>query len=126
MRTLCLIIAALLYISVPNMAIADKEHEFMVRDYQLKFKWMHKLTVEHQDAFEIHGTVTKGKPCNKLEVQVAFSNDHYKDYTPVAKAYIENYTPDAKSAFRGETVVKTESQHIPSWGVVDYTIKCLE
>jgi len=126
MKNLFLLIAALCYISLPNMAFAEKSHEFEINNYTLKFKWMHKLTVNHENAFEIHGTVTKGNPCEKLEVQVAFSNDHYKDNIPVAKAFIENYKPNAKSEFRGETVVKTESKHVPSWGVIDYLVKCLE
>ncbi len=126
MKTFYLLCAVLMYLLMPNMVLADKSHEFTVREYKLKFNWTHKLTAEHQDAFEIAGTVTQGSPCKKLEIQVAFSNDHYKEYIPVAKAFIENYTPDAKLEFRGEVPVKTASEHIPTWGIIDYAIKCLE
>ena len=48
------------------------------------------------------------------------------DSVPVAKASIENYKPEVKNEFRGEVPVKTESKHLPSWGIVDYMVKCLE
>jgi len=51
--------------------------------------------------------INRGNPSKIVEVQVAFSNDHYKDYIPVATAFIENYKPHAKNEFRGWAVVKT-------------------
>ena len=126
MRTLILTITALLYIIIPHAAFGEGSHIFNVKGYELNVKWKHKLTTENKDAFEIYGHVTKGALCKKLEIQVAFSSDDYKEHVPVARAYIENYQPGAKTEFRGEVPVETESEHLPSWGVIDYNVKCLE
>ena len=126
MKRMTLLFAALTLLIAPTLGSASQSHMFMVEGYVLKFNWHHKLTEEHKDAFEVVGTVTGGDPCKKLEVQVAFSNDHYKDQIPVAKAYIDNYKPDAKDQFRGVVAIQTESKHLPSWGVIDYAVKCKE
>ena len=123
MRTVSLIILVLFLAAVPGTVLAER---FNIKGHEVNVTWEHGTNQEQQDIFIIRGNASKGKVCKKLEIQFAFSSDNYKEYIPVAKAYIENYDPSRSNDFSGEVVVKTDPSHIPSWGFIDSAVKCVE
>lgn len=123
MRTLSVVMLGIFLVSVPVLLYAER---FDIRGHEVNVTWEHGTNAEHQDIFIVRGNASKGKPCKKLELQFAFSNDNYKEYIPIAKAYIDNYDPAQWNDFSGEVVVKTDPKHIPTWGFIDSAVKCLE